>query len=192
MCDLLRGTAVLLDWTTLANAGLIFALRVADMSADSLRIISMVKGRRIRAAAFGVLEAGVFIYAISRALRPPIHWVQMAGYAGGFGVGTLTGATIAGWLTSNFVLLRVLSRSHAHEIADRLRRDSYRVTSVNGEGRDGPVSILFSVLERHLAERAMAVVRDVDEQAFVTLEPIEKSAGGYVPGLPWWRPSVRR
>ncbi|MDI9432254.1 MAG: DUF5698 domain-containing protein [Planctomycetota bacterium] len=176
----------------LLAAGLIFVLRVMDMSVDSVRVISMVKGYRLRAALLGTVEAGIFIFAISQVLSSPMQWQQMVGYALGFGVGTFTGSTIAGRLASNFTLLRCLSRTSAQQIAERLRDQGHRVTAVRGEGRDGPVLILFSVMERDLAEDAMAAIRQIDDQAFVITEPIDRAVGGYVPRLAGWRPAVRR
>jgi len=176
----------------LVAASLIFVLRVMDMSLDSVRVISMVKGYRLRAALLGTVEAGIFIFAISRVLSSPMQWPQMVAYALGFGVGTFTGSTIAGWLASNFALLRCLSRRSAQQIAECLRDQGHRVTTVGGEGRDGPVLILFSVMERDLAEDAMAAIRRIDDQAFVITEPIDRAVGGYVPRLVGWRPAVRR
>ncbi|MFP4104875.1 MAG: DUF2179 domain-containing protein [Phycisphaerae bacterium] len=172
---------------------IIFALRLVEMSLDSLRIVSMVKGNRGRAGVLGFCEAMLFIYAISQALRPPVLWPQMVGYAAGFASGTYLGTTIATHFTSGYVMLRILSRPHAKEIVALLRDKGHRVTCVTGEGRDGAVPILFTVLDKKLAERAIELVTRVDERAFVTIEPIERAHGGYVPMLPvWWRPGVRR
>jgi len=170
------------DWQRIAlGAVFIFLCRVSDVSIDTLRVISIVKGHRGRAAVFGMLEAGIFIVALATVIRPPIHWLQMVGYAGGFGVGTLVGMTLAAWLSSEFVLLRILSRPPGGPIGDRLRSDGFAVTAVAGEGRDGPIEILFSVVRRSQAQKALDVVRAVDEKAFVVVEPVQHAAGGHVP-----------
>jgi uncharacterized protein YebE (UPF0316 family) len=170
------------DWQRVAlGAVFIFLCRVSDVSIDTLRVISIVKGYRWRAAVFGMLEAGIFIVALATVIRPPIHWLQMVGYAGGFGVGTLVGMTLAARLSAEFVLLRVLSRPTGGPIGDRLRAGGFAVTAVAGQGRDGPVEILFSVVRRSRAKEALDVVRAVDEKAFVVLEPVQHAAGGYVP-----------
>lgn len=170
---------------------LIFVLRVTDVSVDTLRILSMVKGHKWRAAALGALEAGVFICAISHVLRPPVHWIQMTGYALGFGVGTLVGITIAQRISSTFVLLRVLSRSKSPEIRQRLLDDGFRVICVRGEGKLGPVDILFGVMNRRMVMHAMELVSQIDPEAFVVVEQVEHAMGGNVPSLSTWRPSVR-
>ncbi len=179
-------------WSVLPIAALIFLLRVLDMSADTLRILSMVKGHRTRAALLGVFQASVFIYAITEVVRSPTHWIPMAGYALGFGVGTYIGSTIAEWLSSNHVLLRVLSRTHSAEITEHLRGRGCRVTVVQGQGKDGPVPILFSVVNRDVAHEAMGVIRKIAPQSFITVEQVERAVGGYVPRLAGWRPAVRR
>ena len=170
------------DWQRVAlGAAFIFLCRIGDVSIDTLRVISIVKGQRVRAMVFGVLASGIFIVALATVFRPPIHWLQMVGYAGGFGVGTLVGMTLAAWLSSEFVLLRILSRPPGGPIGDRLRSDGFAVTAVAGEGRDGPIEILFSVVRRSQAQKALDVVRAVDEKAFVVVEPVQHAAGGHVP-----------
>jgi len=170
------------DWQRVAlGAAFIFLCRVSDVSIDTLRVISIVKGQRVLAALFGMLASGIFIVALATIFRPPIHWLQMVGYAGGFGVGTLVGMTLAARLSSEFVLFRVLSRPPGGPIGDRLRSDGFAVTAVAGQGRDGPVEILFGVVRRSQARKALNLVRAVDAKAFVVLEPVQHAAGGYVP-----------
>jgi uncharacterized protein YebE (UPF0316 family) len=181
------------EWQRVAlGAAFIFLCRVSDVSIDTLRVISIVKGQRGLAAVFGMLASGIFIVALATMFRPPIHWLQMVGYAAGFGVGTLVGMTLAAWLSSEFVLLRVLSRPPGGPISDRLRSGGFAVTAVAGEGRDGPVEILFSVVRRSQARKALDLVRAVDAKAFIVLEPVQHGAGGYVPrfigpGVAVWR-----
>ena len=170
------------DWQRVAlGAAFIFLCRVSDVSIDTLRVISIVKGQRVLAALFGMLASGIFIVALATIFRPPIHWLQMVGYAGGFGVGTLVGMTLAARLSAEFVLLRVLSRPPGGPISDRLRSGGFAVTAVAGQGRDGPVEILFGVVRRSQARKALNLVRAVDAKAFVVLEPVQHAAGGYVP-----------
>lgn len=170
------------DWQRVAlGAAFIFLCRVSDVSIDTLRVISIVKGQRVLAAVFGMLASGIFIVALATIFRPPIHWLQMVGYAAGFGIGTLVGMTLATRLSSEFVLFRVLSRPPGGPISDRLRSGGFAVTAVAGEGRDGPVEILFSVVRRSQARKALDLVCAVDAKAFVVLEPVQHAAGGHVP-----------
>ncbi len=175
----------------LLTALAIFACRVCDMSLDTLRVVSLVKGKALRAGVLGFCEAAIFITAISQVLQPPYCVLYMLAYALGFAGGNLAGTVIAGWVSSQYVLLRVLSREHAQDIVRLFRREGYRVTVVHGEGQLGPVLILFTVMERRLCKKAIELVRHLDHRAFVLVEPVEEAVGGYVPRLARLRPSVR-
>ncbi len=174
------------------GAAIVFALRVLDMSIDTFRVMSLVRGHRVRAAIFGFLEAGIFIVAIAQVLRPPVHWMQMLGYASGFAVGTYIGTVLAHWVSSEHVLLRILSRPHGKTICHTLRDRGFAVTEVMGEGRDGPVPVLFSVVDRAHGREVLELVRGVDEKAFVLADPVRRPKGGFIPRpfRPWV--SVRR
>jgi uncharacterized protein YebE (UPF0316 family) len=174
------------------GAGLIFLLRVTDMAIDSLRVLNMVKGHKGRAALAGFCEALVFIYALTQVLQPPMHWAHMLGYAAGFAGGTFVGTAVAGKFMSRFMLLRILSREHADPIAERLRDADYRVTSMQGQGRYGPVQILFSLMLRKNAQKALSIVQDIDPDCFVVIENVDRAVGGFIPYNVGWRPSVRR
>lgn len=160
---------------------LIFILRVCDMSVDTLRVMSMVRGRKVRATLFALIEATIFITAILKVLSPPIEVWDMIGFACGFAGGTYAGMTLAKRLATDDVLIRVISPKHGQQICQSLRGVGFAVTVLQGEGRGGPVPILFSVVDRGDGERFLGLVRQVDPDAFVVTEPIDHAAGGFVP-----------
>lgn len=159
----------------------IFVLRVCDMSVDTLRVMSMVRGRKIRATLFALIEATIFITAIVKVLSPPIEVWDMIGFACGFAGGTYAGMTVAKLLATDHVLIRVISPKHGEQICQSLRSVGFAVTVLQGEGRNGAVPILFSVVDRGDGERFLGLVRQVDPDAFVVTEPIDLAAGGFVP-----------
>jgi uncharacterized protein YebE (UPF0316 family) len=136
------------------------------------------------AAALGFVEAGVFIVAISRVFKHVDSPLSMLGYAAGFAMGTIVGITAERWIASGSVLVRVISRERSSEILAAMRQRSFGVTAVHGEGRDGPVLILFVVTQRRRAGEALRLIDELDREAFVTLEPVGEARGGYLPLYP--------
>ncbi len=151
------------------------------MSLDTFRIVASVKGAKVLAAAFGFLEAFVFIVALAKVLSPPLHLLEMFAYAGGFAGGTFVGTYISGGMSSRHALARIISLPASREICSRLREKDFAVTRMQGEGRDGAVDILFTVMPRGRQGELLEVVRALDERAFVVFEPIERAEYGYVP-----------
>jgi uncharacterized protein YebE (UPF0316 family) len=148
----------------------IFCLRLADVSLGTLRIVMLVRGNRRWAGLLGFFESLIWLLAAREVLGNLDSVVKMIGYAGGYAVGTMLGATIERWLAMGSVLVRIVAPVDSTHAYESLRAAGYPTTVLNGEGRDGPVRISFSVLPRREAKRALEVVSGVNPGAFVTIE----------------------
>jgi uncharacterized protein YebE (UPF0316 family) len=167
----------------LAGALLIFVLRVADVSIGTMRMLYAVRGRRSIVATLGLLESGIFIFAISRVFKTLDEnpW-NMAGYAFGYSAGTFVGMTVERWIGSGWILTRVISRKQSQVLLSALREANFGVTAVEGHGgRDSNVFILFIVSARRRGKRLLELIRQVDPDAFVTTDAVNLASGGYVP-----------
>jgi len=93
------------------------------------------------------------------------------------------GARIGGGRTvaSGFVLLRVISDVGKEKLAGEVRAAGFGVTLVTGEGREGEQEILFIVALRRRANELLELIRRIDTDAFVTIDPVQKAMGGYIP-----------
>lgn len=165
----------------LGVAVLVFALRLVDVSVGTLRVLYTVRGQALRAAGLGAVEAGVFIFAISRVFKYVDSPLAMAGYALGFAAGTALGIALEKWIASGLLLVRVVSRDGSQRLQQSLREAGFGVTRFTGEGREGPVDMLFVVTQRKRGDDLLAIVRAVDEDAFVTVESVNVAVGGYIP-----------
>jgi uncharacterized protein YebE (UPF0316 family) len=167
----------------LAGALLIFVLRIADVSIGTMRMLYAVRGRRPVVATLGLIESGIFIFAISRVFKTLDEnpW-NMAGYAFGYSAGTFVGMTVEQWIGSGWILARVITRSQSPALLNALREANFGVTAVEGHGgRDTPVLILFVVSARRRGKRLLQLIRQIDPDAFVTTDAVTLAAGGYVP-----------
>jgi uncharacterized protein YebE (UPF0316 family) len=170
---------------SLLGALAIFSLRVIDVSLGTVRSLFTIRGQRAVAAGLGLIESGVFIFAVSRVIGSAGQnpW-KMLGYACGFATGTVLGITIERWIASGTVLLRVISPKHAVRMRATLLNEGFGVTAVRGEGREGEVVILFVVAKRKRGKTALRLVNEIDPDSFVTVEPVSQAIGGYIPLSP--------
>lgn len=169
-----------MDW--LPGALLVFVLRITDVSIGTLRVLFMVRGRRGPAVVLGFIESAIFIFAISQVLMGVKEdpW-KMIGYAAGFATGTFVGMTLEGWIASGWILARITSRDAVAALAERLRAEHFGATMIRGEGREGGIGILFVVAPRKRGKELLKLVQEVDEDAFIVIEPVQHPVGGYVP-----------
>jgi uncharacterized protein YebE (UPF0316 family) len=162
---------------------LIFCLRLCDVSIGTVRTILVVQGRRLPVMCLAMLESTIWLLAVSRVLKEGIngdYW-KVAGYAGGYALGTVLGMTVEKWLAFGKTLVRVISREHCQALRQQLLDRDFGVTAISGVGRDGEVLILFVVLKRRRFKELLSIIRATDPHAFITHEPVSDAIGGYLP-----------
>lgn len=145
-------------------------MRLADVSLGTLRIVMLVRGKRRWAGVLGFFESLIWVLAARQVLGDLDEVIKIAAYAGGYAAGTMLGSTIERWLAMGSVLVRIVApvdSPHAYEV---LRDAGYPTTVLNGEGRDGPVRVAFSVLPRRASRSALDLVAETNPEAFVTVE----------------------
>jgi uncharacterized protein YebE (UPF0316 family) len=165
----------------LTGAALIFILRIGDVSLGTLRVLSMVQGRRWTAALLSFGEASVYIIALVTVLGDLRDPARLLGYACGYACGTALGMTLEGWIASGWVLTRIISRQGAPDLLGKLRQRGFGVTAVRGHGRDGEVLILFIASPRKRGNQLLRIAKDADPDAFITVDPIQRAINGYLP-----------
>jgi len=160
---------------------LIFAMRIVDVSIGTLRLMFMVRGRRFMASGMGFVEVLVWIIAVGSAMEYLTSPYHLAGYAGGFAMGTFVGVSIERTLALGQVVLRViLPDGDGRGVASTLREAGYAVTEVDGRGRDGPVDIANVVVGRRYARRVAELVEEAAPRSFITIEEIRSTRRGLV------------
>jgi|YNPNPStandDraft_1061719.scaffolds.fasta_scaffold24506_3 uncharacterized protein YebE (UPF0316 family) len=163
----------------LLGAFIVFCMRVVDMSLDTVRLIMTVRGRRLMAGGIGVIQALVFILAVSAVLKGPLTAWNVAGYALGFGTGVMLGMFFEERLAIGFNLFRIYSPGHGHEIAEALRAAGHAATEFPAYGREGTLIVVHCVVSRRDAPHVRAIIEQNDPAAFVTVEEARPMQRGY-------------
>lgn len=173
---------------------LIFTARTADMTLSTLRIVSIAQGRRALAPLIGFVESLIWLLVISQVLQHLENPLCVVAYAGGFAAGNLVGLHLEQRLAFGMRLLRVILREGADQLVEALRRADFGVTAADGEGQEGPVRILFTLVRRRDLPRVLEMVRAHNPRAFFTIEDVRQAGEGFFPSLdplpwPWgWMP----
>ena len=170
---------ILLSPQVWLSAGLIFGLRVTDMTLDTLRVLFVMRGRKPIAWILGFIQALVYVIAITSVLRDLTNPLNIIGYAAGFATGVVVGMAIEKRLAIGHVHMRVISSGHGSGIAEKLRVEGYAVTEVPARGKDGMVSMLNCSVLRKDTQRIRLMVNDVDPEAFITSEDIRPVRRGF-------------
>jgi len=166
---------------------LIFAMRIVDVSMGAVRILLMMRGRRGGAAAVGFVEVLIWVVAVGNAMQHLSSPYHLAGYAGGFAMGTYVGVSVERALALGRVVVRAIlpaPEGTGRAAAQLLREEGYAVTEMEGRGRSGPVTVLNVVVARRHASAVAERIESVAPAAFITVEEIRTSRGGMLRPLP--------
>jgi uncharacterized protein YebE (UPF0316 family) len=161
---------------------LILCARVIDVSLDTIRVIMVAKGYRKLAPVVGFFQVLIWIITISRIMANLGIWTTYIGYAGGFALGTYVGMKIEERLALGYELIRVITRADASQLKKELIGRGYRITFVDGTGRDGKVGILFIIQKRKAIKEIIELIEQFNPNAFYSVEDIRSVSGpGYLP-----------
>jgi len=157
----------------------IFALRVADMTFDTLRMLFVVRGRKLVAWVLGFLQSVIFVIAITSVLSHLDNPLNVIGYAAGFATGNVVGMWIEERLAIGHVKISIVSQGRGAALAGVLRDSGFAVTEIPARGKDGMVSMLsVSVLRKDVA-RVETIIREQDAESFVIAEDVRPLRRGF-------------
>jgi uncharacterized protein YebE (UPF0316 family) len=176
-----------------ALAGLIFLLRIADVSLGTMRTISVVNGRLRLSVLLGFFEILLWVTAISQViLRIREHPALIVAYAGGFATGNAIGITLEKKLALGRSVIRVISVKGV-EIAHALVEYGQVLGVFRSELKGTPTSLVFATLARKNLLQAIAKAREIDPSLVYVVERFsETSHLSPLPGATGWRAVLKK
>lgn len=148
----------------------IFGLRIVDVSLATLRMLLTVRGRRVVVPFIGFFEVLVWLFAAGSAIQylgSPLHAV---GYAGGFAAGTAVGSWLEEKLALGLARVQAFSPHSGVELAEAIREQGFGVTEFLGQGREGRVELISTVVRRSEVPAILRTIDGWDPDAFVTVD----------------------
>jgi len=160
---------------------LIFLARIVDVSIGTIRVIFVAKGMNFLAPVLGFFEVLVWLLAIGEILKNLTCWQNYIAYAFGFAMGNYVGMVIESKIALGNVIIRIITRREADDLVEALRKKNFGVTSIDADGRDGPVKVLFSLTTRISIPAILGIVNKYNPNAFYSIEDIRYVREGIFP-----------
>ena len=148
---------------------IIFVLRLIDQALTTIRGL-VVSKKPFLGAFIGLVESAIWIIVVSKVINDIDEPVLIFGYALGFAAGTVLGSYIERFIGIGSTVVRVFSPSNSPSVANALREQNFMVTVINGEGRDGPVTICWCIVPRRKVNKVLTVIKTVNPDAYVTTD----------------------
>ncbi len=160
---------------------LVFTARVADVSLGTLRIIFISKGIRNLAPVLGFVEVFIWITIVSQSVSSAHNILAYIAYAAGFAAGNYVGMYIEGRLAIGTQVVLTVVQEHATRLTTRLHSAGYGVTCVDGEGANGLVKLIYTILPRRSLEEVLAIIHETHPRAFLSVQDVRSTQEGVFP-----------
>lgn len=173
---------MVLDLSTdaLLIAALIFFLRILNTGIGTIRLVIVTRQQRLLAAILAFFEALAFAITISSVATDLNNIMNLLAYCGGFSVGNYVGMVIEKRFITSFMTVNVVCSERGHEVAMALRDHGFGVTETIGEGKDGAVTLLRSVVVNREVPKILHVIRHTHADAFVAVEEARAVHRGWI------------
>ncbi len=157
----------------------IFVLLALNTGLDTLRMLSVARGRRGAAWLAGFTQSVLFITAIAGLFSNLDNPWNLAALAAGFASGSVLGILAEARLAPGHRLVRIVSSRRGAAIATALRQRGWGATEFAARGQDGMVTLIWCHVPRRQAGSVTDEALDLDPEAFVTAESVRLFQGGW-------------
>lgn len=158
----------------------VFVARLTDVSLATIRIVMVVRGQKLYAAAIGFFEMLIYITTLNLIVHNLNNPLNLVIYAAGYATGNYLGPTIEEKLAVGTVTVQVITMKYPHELTELLREKGYGVTIIEGQGREGIRYILQIILKRKCMQNLRTEIDKWDKNAFWTIFDARSTKGGFM------------
>lgn len=163
----------------LAGALVIFVIRVIGMTASTVRVLLMMRGKKLLTSIAGFIEVVLYVFAIGYVVNDLSNIWNILAYSFGFVGGTLVGMWIDEYTATGYVNVRIISRYKSQAIVEEIHEQGYGATVGMGHGRGGTVGMILAIVLRKEAPAVIAIAEEIDPDVFITVEDARSVRRGY-------------
>lgn len=172
---------------------LIILARMLDVSLGTIRIVFISRGLKYLAPIVGFFEVIIWLLTISVIMQNLNNAVCYIAYGTGFAAGTFIGLQIEKKLALGCSIIRIITQKDAAELIIYLRLIGFGATSIDAQGANGKVNIIYLIIRRQDFAVISDAIKQYNPKAFYTVEdvrlvsegvfPMQKSHFSYIPHI---------
>jgi len=157
---------------------LIFCSRLVDVSLGTMRHIFVARGFKKFAPILGFFEVLLWIVVAKQIFNEANSWHHYVAWAAGFATGNYFGLLLEERLALGLQMLRIITDQDCDALVKELSEKKHGVSVVDGHGSQGPIKIIFTVVERKNLKQVVAIVLRHNPDAFYSIEDVRNAQSG--------------
>jgi len=166
----------------------IFVAELAVVTCGTMRVIFTARGMKYLAPMLGFFEITLWLFAIGQIMQNLTDFRCHLSFAAGFTCGNFLGIFLEKKLALGNLVVRIITPKDAQPLLAGLKSAHFGLTTIDAEGANGPVKIIFTVIQRREQQHVVSLIRRFDPQAFYSVEEVRVAQAGVFPeSRPWVR-----
>jgi uncharacterized protein YebE (UPF0316 family) len=157
---------------------MVFFARIMDVTLGTLRIIYINKGKRTLAPLLGFVEVFIWIVVVSHLVQSVANLAGYLAYAAGFAAGNYVGLIVENRLAIGTLIVRAIVTSETEQLIQSLKEAGFGVTYFDAHGANGPVKVVYSVINRKELDDVVKIIQTDQPNVFYTVEEARLASAG--------------
>jgi uncharacterized protein YebE (UPF0316 family) len=157
---------------------LICLSRLGDVTLATLRHIFVSKGYKKIVPVLGFFEVLIWLIAIRQVFGNLNNIACFLAWAAGFALGTYCGMLIEEKLALGMQIIRIITDKDPTDMIGQFRSLKQGVTVVDGKGSQGPVKLVFTVVNRVHKKQIIEIIHAHNPNAFYSIEDVKSASHG--------------
>lgn len=163
---------------------IIFFGKILEVSVSTLRLVLINRGERIKGSILALLDVFLWLTITGSVLADfgnsiPKIIVFCLAFAIGNYFGSWLDTKLAFGISSVQIILE--DTDIVNLLLERLRANSFAVTAVNGQGKDGKRKLLIIHIKRKRIPQAVKIINDVTEnRCVIAINDVKSIRGAYL------------
>ncbi|HTL81443.1 MAG TPA: DUF2179 domain-containing protein [Bacteroidia bacterium] len=157
---------------------LIFCSRLCDVTLATLRNIFIHKGFRNIVPIIGFFEVLIWLVAMKQVMNRADNIACYFAWAGGFATGTYVGMRIEERLALGMQVIRIITNQLSENLIVGLKKANHGITVVDAQGANGPVKMIFSIVQRKNLKEVINLIETLQPNAFYSIEDVRNAHHG--------------
>ncbi len=159
---------------------LIMLSRITDQTLGSMRLIFLSKGEKIIAPILGFFEVIIWLVAVAQIMKQLDNVMCYIAYGTGFALGNYIGIAIEEKLSIGNVIVRIIPKKATFALVEELRKHDFGVTTMQAEGKNGEVQIVFTIIRRKQINEVVSIINRYNPNAFYSIEDVRAVKEGII------------
>lgn len=162
---------------------LVFLAEMCVVTLGTIRIIFVSRGMKLLAPVLGFFEITIWLFAISQIMQNLSDISCFLAFASGFTMGNFLGILIEEKLAMGNSLVRLVTSKNVQNLVGNLSSAGFGVTCMEGQGANGPVQVVCTVVRRKEIEKITGFINEFDPKAFFSIDEVQSVNEGVFPLL---------